>query len=375
MSNPFDQNQRRTLLSLLGSPTPPQSTAASELLGLLRPAPPQLGFGAAASDLGLAGGLFALADQSRRRSDWNARFEHWERSESNAETQRIERARDMVRDVLGKNHWIRGEGVKVIAQGSFTNRTNARLEADIDLRVQHPDIWIDYAQGVDVATAYRQGQYFGTGRSYAAINTTMRHVIVSGLIDAFGALNIDATGNKAIRVKGLTGSRSEVDVVPALTLHRIMGTTLLGSVTHKGVAILSRDGISWTFNYPDQHAENGKLKRLSTGLQFKRVVRIVKRLRTDMKERGVTAANVPSFLIECLIYLVEDSYFTAETDDRYDRVRRVLSRLSQRLAGSLEPFGFTEINGVKPLFNGAQQWTLQTARRFVGAMLVELGGL
>ena len=375
MSNPFDPNQRRTLLSLLGPPTPPPSTAASELLGLLRPTPPQFGSGSAALDLGLAGGLFALSEQSRRRSDWNARFEHWERSESNAETQRIERARDMVHDVLAKNQWLRGQGVQVTAQGSFTNRTNARLEADIDLRVQHPGIRIEYAQGVNATIAYGWGQYSDTGRTYAAINASMRQVITSELVSAFGALNVDATGNRAIRVKGLAGSRSEVDVVPAFTLHHIAGATPLGSLTHKGIAILSRDGNNWTFNHPDQQTENGRRKRLSTSLQFKRVVRIVKRLRTEMKERGVAAADIPSFLIECLTYLVEDSYFTVDRDDRYGRVRRILSRLSQRLSGSLEPFVFTEINGIKSLFGGGQSWTLETARRFVGAALVELGDL
>jgi hypothetical protein len=201
----------------------------------------------------------------------------------------------------------------------------------------------------------------------------MREVIVADLAGTFGSSRIDATGNKAIRVKGLAGSRSEVDVVPTFTLHYITGTTLLGSTTHKGVAILSRDGTGWTFNYPDQHAENGKRKRLLTGLQFKRVVRIVKRLRTEMKDRGVRAADVPSFLIECLIYLVEDMHFTVADDDRYDRVRRVLSRLSQRLAGGLEPLTFVEINGIKPLFGGGQPWTLEIARQFVTAALVELG--
>src|SRR5262245_24815105 len=118
MSNPFDPFRRPTLLDLVRPPAPPQSTATSELLGLLSPTPS--GFGAAASDLSHAGGLFALAQQSRPRSEWNARFEHWERSESDAETQRIERARDMVRDALARNQWLRSQNIQLIAQGSFT---------------------------------------------------------------------------------------------------------------------------------------------------------------------------------------------------------------------------------------------------------------
>jgi len=81
-------------------------------------------------------------------------------------------------------------------------------------------------------------------------------------------------------------------------------------------------------NYPDQHSANGRSKRLNTGLQFKRVVRIVKRLRVDMTERGILRDKVPSFLVECLVYLVEDPYFTVASDDRYERVTRVLNRLA-----------------------------------------------
>ena len=82
-------------------------------------------------------------------------------------SQRIERARSMVQQALGKNLWLNSEGARIIPQGSFTNRTNTRLDADIDLRVQHPTIKIEYAHGVDVATAYQQGGYYGTGFSYA----------------------------------------------------------------------------------------------------------------------------------------------------------------------------------------------------------------
>lgn len=366
MSNPFDDPfKRKSALADLLASSPPSnpltkpSLGVSALFGSLAPSPLQPS-GSAVTDL-----FGLLAEPYRRRGEWNDRFAHWEGSESDAETQRIERARNMVQQALGKNRWLNSEGARIIPQGSFTNRTNARLEADIDLRVHHPMIKIEYGYGVDVATAYQQGGYWDTGISYGCTSDRMRAEIKSELIAAFGPAAVDDSGNKAIRVRGIEGSRSEVDVVPCFTLHHITGQTFLGRITVLGTAILSKDKTNWTLNYPDQHTDNGRTKQLNTGLQFKRVVRIVKRLRADMTERGVLHDKVPSFLVECLVYLVEDRYFTVEADDRYARVTRVLNRLAEILAGALTACSVNEINGIKPLFGGGQAWTLDTARNFV----------
>jgi hypothetical protein len=373
MSNPFDDpfHRRNALAGLLGSSPPSNplaqpSPGVSALFGSLAPSPFQP-TGSAASDL-----LGLLTEPYRRRSEWNDRFAHWERSESDAEAQRIERARSMVQQALGKNFWLNSEGARIIPQGSFTNRTNTRLDADIDLRVQHPTIWINYGYGVEVATAYQQGGYYPTGVSYAYTSDRMRAEIRSELVTAFGASAVDDSGNKAIRVKGLEGSRSEVDVVPCFTLHHIMGQTILSRTTVLGTAILSKDKANWTLNYPDQHSDNGRYKRLNTGLQFKRVVRIVKRLRADTTERGILRDNVPSYLVECLVYLVEDGCFTVESDDRYGRVTRVLNRLAEILANPLIAYTANEINGIKPLFGGGQAWTLDTSRNFVNLAISHL---
>jgi hypothetical protein len=144
MSNPFDPFQRRnSLAGLLSSPPPsnpftPPSPGVSALFGALAPSPFQPS-GSTLVDL--------LSESYRRRSEWSDRFAYWERSESDAETQRIERARNMVQQALSKNGWLNSEGARIVPQGSFTNRTNTRLDADIDLRVQHPTIKIEYAPG------------------------------------------------------------------------------------------------------------------------------------------------------------------------------------------------------------------------------------
>lgn len=366
----------------------PQQTALgsganglAKALGLQMDPPTSLGGGAngLARALGIqvdppAVGIAAALERSiRSRGEWNERFSHWERSESDSETQRIERARNMVQLALDQNLWLRGEGVRLVQQGSFTNRTNTRMESDIDLRVQHPDLKVTYAHGVDAGVASQVNGYIDTGRTYGAIRDRMRAEITSSLVGVFGRGAVDSDGSKAIRVNGLAGSRSEVDVVPCFTLHHVTSASYLGGTNrYLGAAIFGRDS-TWTYNYPDQHIENGRAKRLRTGRQFKRVVRTVKRLQSDMVARGGFDRRVPSFLIECLVYAVEDEYFTVPDDDRYGRVQRVLNRISQRVGSALGAVWLYEINGIKPLFNAGQAWTQADAQNFLNAALRHLG--
>lgn len=341
----------------------------SGLAGLFNQEPPR------PDPFGLNPILDALKQDSvRTRSSWNDRFSHWETAESTTETKAIERARDMVHGVLRENKWLASEGVTLGPQGSFTNRTNVRNEADIDLRVQHPSLRIECDSNVNFQAAYQAGTYVDTGRSFAELACDMRNEISRDLKACFGKGAVDDTGKKAIRVDGVAGSRGEVDVVPCFTLHHIRaGSGFAPFKTVHGIAILSTDG-HWTLNYPEQHIANGRLKRATTGHQFKRMVRIIKRLQTDMEEHGVLEERVPSFLIECLVYLVEDHHFVYN-EDRYGRVKRILSRVSEILSqgGFLSQYMLLEINGVKPLFGGGQAWTLEKAQRFVNSALRHLG--
>ena len=81
---------------------------------------------------------------------------------------------------------------------------------------------------------------------------------------------------------------------------------------------------------------------------------------------------MPSFLVECLTYAVEDQYFLVETDDRYDRANRILQRMRELLDSPLWTRIATEINGIKFLFNIAQPWTVDDAKGFVALALAQL---
>jgi hypothetical protein len=81
---------------------------------------------------------------------------------------------------------------------------------------------------------------------------------------------------------------------------------------------------------------------------------------------------VPSFLIECLTYAIEDHYFLVEADDRYGRAKRILLRMWELLENPQWTSMATEINEVKFLFNMAQPWTVNAAKGFVALALAQL---
>lgn len=314
-----------------------------------------------------------LAEGPRTRASWNDRFEHWERPASDSEEVQIGRAASMVRAALAGNAWLKAEGAVIAAQGSYFNNTNVRIESDMDLRAVHPLLRLEYGSTVHIPAAKSLLGIYDTGRTYQEIAQEMRRQAANDLGRGFGAQQIDATGNKAIRVKQLAGSRAPVDVVPAFRYYWVTWNAAAWQYdVAEGIAILSKNG-TWTNNFPDQHYANGVAKRSRTVHRFKKQVRIFKRLRDELvRELKLSAGRAPSFLIESLAYAVEDAYFLVEADDRYDRTIRILYRMWELLNDPAWTTTATEINGIKFLFHATQPWTVEDAKGFVAAAVGQL---
>jgi hypothetical protein len=195
-----------------------------------------------------------------------------------------------------------------------------------------------------------------------------RSEIDAALASTFGSISLDRTGSKAIRVLALPGSRAPVDVVPAFRYIWVMNDGAGGMVRQDGATILSKDG-KWTNNFPRQHHDNGIAKRGRTLHRFKKVVRSLKRLRDELVAAGqLGPKQCPSFLIECLTYVVEDACFTATgSDERYDRVMQVVERMDELLSQPSWVADALEINGVKYLFRPGQPWSPADALEFTRA--------
>jgi hypothetical protein len=136
--------------------------------------------------------------------------------------------------------------------------------------------------------------------------------------------------------------------------------------------ILPRTGAA-ILNFPEQHCQNGIGKRERTLYRFKKNVRMLKWLRDELVDLGkIAKGQIPSFLIECLVYEIEDYHFLVETDDRYDRLLRVVQRIWQRSCDQNWINSATEINGIKLLFGSHQPWTAIAVKQFAEAAYARL---
>jgi hypothetical protein len=317
--------------------------------------------------------LAELLAPSRTRQSWNDRLEHWEKPASESEEEIIQRAASMVRQTMAQNSWFAAEGVQIVPQGSYYNNTNVRRESDMDLRAVHKEIYLLHAADVVQATANATLGYYYTGRNLNQIASQMRGEISHQLTERFGAVHIDATGNKAIRLVGVAGSRANLDIVPCFVCHHIAWNHVAGNYqTINGIAIFDRNG-TLTIDFPEQHHDNGIAKRARTRFRFKKNVRMLKNLRDELVEQGIFGKKeLPLYLIGSLVYRVEDEHFLVDWDDRYDRLRRIVERMHAQLNVPEWTNSAREINDIKLLFGPHQPWSLEMAKKFAEVAWVQL---
>ena len=204
--------------------------------------------------------------------------------------------------------------------------------------------------------------------------------IVSCLRTVFGPSAVKV-GAKAVHVHNDSQDRISIDVVPAFTfeLYRARANNF-GPYTspNVGIAFPGAGGRLIT-NFPRQHYEHGTLKNDATGRRYKRVIRIIKRLRNHIAENAYAspparacAKATSSFLIESLVFNCPDHLFG--NSSIYDDVTAVLRFLSSGLT-DVRPgttllavpswMWWWEVNQVRLLFTPDKAWSAQSAVQFI----------
>jgi mRNA deadenylase 3'-5' endonuclease subunit Ccr4 len=131
----------------------------------------------------------------------------------------------------------------------------------------------------------------------------------------------------------------------------------------KGVELLTDKESSRVINWPEQHYQNGVVKNTHTGTRYKRIVRCLKSLSNEMVDAGVSTAEVPSFLVECLGWNVPNDHFqhSSYTAD----VRAALAYLFNNTRSNDDCGEWGEVSELKYLFRSFQKWTRSQAHQFI----------
>ena len=287
--------------------------------------------------------------------DWEATFSSWGAPPSDTEQAKAENAERAVRKAIVTAGL---SDIEVFAQGSYANRTNVRQDSDVDICVLYTGAFFpDYSlsEGLNgPVLGHSNGTYF-----YA----DFKNDVEAALVAHFGKPSV-TRGKKAFDVHANT-YRIDADVVPCFEHRRFMGTPQSNWYQSPPGTQLYPDDGGTIINWPRQNYANGVTKNKATGLRFKVVTRILKRLRYEMVDKGYESAKpIPSYLIECLVWNVPDPSFgrAALKDD----VQNALAHLwnETRVDESCKKWG--EINELKWLFIG-QPWTRSQVNTFLQA--------
>lgn len=313
-----------------------------------------------------------VAPPARPASYWNDRFAHWQRPASDTEEAQIARTTRMIRDAIS------GSVVAdVFAKGSYKQNTNVRANSDMDICVREDNIvtysdWGERANNDELGLVYTPGGETN-GQGFQRLRTDLDAALAS----QFGRGNV-VMGNKAIAVHASQGTRIDADVVPAHRLWNIWPRShwLYGSVPryHEGIVLWAGPDGHMVINYPQQSYDNGVAKNNRTGRRYKKVVRILKRLRDELSF-GLLVPRPSSYLIESLVWNVPDATFLV-SDDMYTIVMAVLRWIAAATHADADANSLRETNNIKPLFCEAgvykQPWTKWGANSFATRALYHL---
>ena len=277
------------------------------------------------------------------------RLAGWTGPSSDTEQAKQERTERMVREAVSSHTALSECGLTVYTKGSYPNNTNVRSDSDVDVGVQCTELF--YFDGNHSSTSIYRGSWNPS---------TLRSELVKALQVKFPG-QVDTSGSTAIRVHSST-ARVDADVVPCFNYRYYFQD---GSY-HEGAKTFKKDNSSSLINYPAQHLANGRVKNARTNSNYKKAVRILKRVENLMYTSNYHRV-VPSFFIECLAYNCPDTVFMKSTWT--DVVKEMLAHVWAELQGDTEPASgrWLEVNEAKYLFFSAQAWSRKDGREFAKA--------
>lgn len=286
-------------------------------------------------------------------------LDNWRKPPSDSEDTKLRNSERMIREAISASDELNKYKVDVFGQGSYANDTNVRLNSDIDINVCMKDyVYFDLPDG-------KTREDYG----YSEIDYTyhqFKAAVERALVAKFGQGEV-IHDDKCITVKG-SATRVEADVVPTWEYHRhdSGGGKAIGTkfITDAGIGVV---------NYPLQHIENGKSKNVLTQRRFKRLTRILKRLRFKMIEDGLAVnENITSFLLECLVWNVPNSIFN-DKDSWTERLEGAILYIYSQLKedGPFKEWG--EVSELLYLFRSSRKWSAEDVKEFLSQSYTYLG--
>ena len=284
----------------------------------------------------------------------------WTGPASATEAEKQARTERMIKAAIDSHDGLADANLSVFSKGSYPNNTNVRADSDVDVAVQCHNVffWEEEAEGAAPQITPYNGSWTAD---------RLRADVEDALREGFGS-EVDTSGSTAIRIRSST-ARIDADVIPCFDYRYFFRE----GGQRDGIRIFKKAG-AWVNNFPSQHLEQGRAKNRRTGGRYKQAVRIAKRLENLMVADG-DHREVPSFLIESLLYNCPDAQFNRPSWT--DTTKALLFMIWDHTQGDVDPPVETErwleANAAKYLFGSHQKWSRRDAREFSYAAWNYLG--
>jgi hypothetical protein len=279
-------------------------------------------------------------------------LENWTKPPSESEETKLSNSERMVRDAINKDEKLKQKSIEIFGQGSYANNTNVRLNSDIDINISFiGGFYFDLPEDMSRAD-------FGLNNSIEYSYNEFKNDVENALKNHFGISDVKRK-NKCLTIVG-NSYRIQTDVSPTWNYRRYSKDK-----NYVEGKYFMTDDENIIHNYPKQHIENGKIKNNDTSRRFKRLTRIYRRLRYKMIDDGLAVSdNITSFILECLVWNVPDSYFNAY-DNYTERLERSLLYLYNETKEESKCKEWGEVSELLYLFRPSRKWSREDVNNFL----------
>jgi hypothetical protein len=285
-------------------------------------------------------------------------LQNWSNGPSDTEQEKCENTEKLIREALNYDAQLSKMNILVFTQGSYKANTNIKHDSDVDICILSRDsIFADYPLNFTDADA---GLVDGSLKY-----SEFKNLVEAALVKKFGRAQV-VRGNKAFDIHENT-SRVAADVVPAFEHRRYTGEhDNYGSPKFLSGVEFKPDNGGRIINWPEHTYVNGINKNTATSRRYKRLIRILKRLRNKMQDDKISASNnIASFLIESLVWNTPNEGFNHST--YLEDLRYILAHTFNNTRQDEHCKEWGEVNELKYLFRSAQPWSRSQANNFLYA--------
>src|SRR3989344_892042 len=267
-------------------------------------------------------------------------FARWAKAPSETEESKCKAAVERTTKAIRAKF---GAGVRIFLQGSYKNRTNVKLDSDVDIVVCYTGVYFP-------DTLYLSDEQTKTFHALTSNSEykfpQFKNEVEALLIGEFDYGEIERKEN-CLRVKG-NGYRVQADVVPAF-VHKRLRSEYPSDDHTEGIEFRTDKGVK-VISFPEQHYDSGVQKNANTGMMYKPIVRILKNIRNDFVESGeMTLKDMPSFSIECLVWnVLPHTHFQHSTYG--DATKAVIKQIWNDVQNAEKVKSYTEVSELLRLF-------------------------